>query len=338
MLRITAYAEALEKDLEGLSWPEGTMQAQKRWIGRSQGAIVRFKIAGSDDDSYIEAYTTRPDTLLGVTYLVLAPEHEYVGRVVREGGSKDVQDYVTSSASKSDVTRMATKDKTGVFLGRTAVHPLSGEEIPIWCADYVLSSYGTGAVMAVPAHDSRDFEFAAAFGLPIKEVVSPLNGEVCELPYLHEGIVCNSGPYDCLESAKCGSDIVEKLSSIGAGEAKEMYKLHDWVFSRQRYWGEPIPIYYPVEFTDSAGDVISPDSNSDPKNPNCHHRICYETPIAVDESDLPLKLPAVEDFSPRSDPEGCLAQALGWRFFKKSDGRWYARETSTMPQVTRCCY
>lgn len=334
MLRITAYAEALEKDLNGLSWPEGTMQAQKRWIGRSQGAIVRFKITGGDDDCCIEAYTTRPDTLLGVTYLVLAPEHEFVTKVVREGGSKDVEEYVASSASKSDVARMATKEKTGVYLGCTAVHPISGEEIPIWCADYVLSSYGTGAVMAVPAHDSRDYEFASVFGLPVKKVVSPSNdGGVTELPYLHEGIVCNSGVYDGMESARCGSEIVEKLSSSGEGEAKEMYKLHDWVFSRQRYWGEPIPIYYPVEFTNSAGEVISPADAIDPKDPNCLHRICYETPIAVEESDLPLELPAVEDFSPRSDPQGCLAQALDWRYFKKPDGCWYARETSTMPQV-----
>lgn len=340
MLRITAFARDLERDLEGLCWPEGTMQAQRQWIGRSQGAIVRFRVTGAeglDEHTYIEIFTTRPDTLLGVTYLVLAPEHELSTRIVSSGCNYPAAEYISASSGKSDVARMASKQKTGVSLGFSAVHPITGDVVPVWCAEYVLANYGTGAVMAVPAHDERDFEFASIYGLPMKVVVSPVQGtheSMLQLPYTQHGIIVNSGEYNGLSSEQCSAAIVSKLVQSQTGEEKEMYKLHDWVFSRQRYWGEPIPIYFPIEFIHADGQIIPNADAKDvnPKSPDCAHRICYESPIPVDETELPLLLPVMDDFSPRNDPNGCLARALDWRYFEK-DGRWFARETSTMPQV-----
>lgn len=332
MLRITAYADALERGLDGLAWPEGTMNAQRRWIGTSEGVIVNFSIHTDAKDVTIEVFTTRPDTLLGVTYIVLAPEHELVRLITASNRGKEVSQYVEQASSKSDVARMSTKEKSGVWLGCFASHPLTGEQVPVWCADYVLSGYGTGAVMAVPAHDIRDFEFANLFNLPVRCVVRPkledsLNGEV-SLPFTDHGVSCNSGnDLDGLPSKNCSEVIISKLVESGKGRRKTMYKLRDWVFSRQRYWGEPIPIYFPVEFN-GAGDPAT----LDPRDPNCKHRVCYESPIPLKDEELPLLLPDLTDFTPKNDPQGCLAQVLDWKYFKRN-GNWFARETSTMPQV-----
>ena len=332
MLRITAFADALEDDLENLSWPEGTIQTQKQWIGRSSGAVVRFTVQGEGIDGCdVEVFTTRPDTLLGVTYIVVAPEHPLLAQI----SDPSVADYVKKCSAKSNVDRMADKEKSGVFLGCFAIHPLTGEELPLWCADYVLGEYGTGAVMAVPAHDIRDFAFAETYGLPIRQVVKPVEAEggLSDLPFVGSGIMCNSGKYDNISSAECSNLIVNELCTLNAGKKEVMCKLHDWVFSRQRYWGEAIPVYYPVVFLDAIGEPIdNPEDGLNPKLPDSSYKICYDTPIPVDEADLPLLLPKMDDFSPRGDVQGCLARALDWRFFKKA-GRWYARETNTMPQV-----
>merc|ERR1711871_503166 len=226
---------------------------------------------------------------------------------------------------------MGDKGKTGVFTGAYAVHPLSGKKVPIWIADYVLSSYGTGCVMSVPAHDERDFEFAQKFGLDIVQVIRRNEGET-ELPYCEHNdcVVCNSGPgFDGLSVATAKDKIIEALRGMGAGDQKVTYKLRDWVFSRQRYWGEPIPIYFPVE-------ILSADGTGNPAE-GAEHRIDYAHPIPVDENELPLTLPDMSDFKPGDDPAGCLARAKDWRYFQK-DGKWFARETNTMPQWAGSCW
>ena len=331
VLQITKYADKLERDLTSLNWPEGTLTAQKQWIGKSEGASIKFNIQGHEGQ-FIEVFTTRPDTLIGVTYLVLAPEHPLASTLVKSEYSESFKQYLSLTASKSDLERTSTgvdKGKTGVPLGAFGIHPLTSEKVPIYVADYVLSGYGTGAVMAVPAHDERDFEFAQKFKLPIKQVIKLEgndNDKGASLPITEPGILLNSGEFDGLSSGAAKTAIVKKLISLHAGEEKINYKLRDWVFSRQRYWGEPIPIYFPVTMLTADGVSGDPRKN-DP------HKICYETPIPVDDKDLPLKLPELTNFEPGDDPQGCLARAVDWRYFQK-DGKWYARETNTMPQVT----
>ncbi|HYO95076.1 MAG TPA: leucine--tRNA ligase [Polyangiaceae bacterium] len=322
-LRITAYADRLAADLEGLDWPE-TRDKQRDWIGRSEGAEVEFPIEGRQ--AHLTVYTTRPDTLYGATYLVIAPDHRLTLELASAENRAKVAAYVDGASRKSDLERTAlNKEKTGVFTGAFATNPLNGLRLPIYTADYVLGAYGTGAIMAVPAHDERDFEFATAMGLPIVEVVSPdgvLHGAVPRA-YTGEGTAVRSGPFDGQPTAQMKVNIVRHLEERGFGRRRVNYRLRDWVFSRQRYWGEPIPIYFPVH---TSGDPRAGDE----------YVIDYATPIAVSDAELPLQLPALEDYRP-GDPQGPLARALDWRFFQK-DGAWYARETNTMPQWAGSCW
>jgi leucyl-tRNA synthetase len=327
MLRITAYADRLLSDLEGLDWPD-TRLKQINWIGRSEGAEIDFQIEGTEDRARV--FTTRPDTLYGCTYMVLAPEHPLVAKITTAVHRAAVEKYVAEAATKSDFDRTElAKIKTGVDTGAFALHPLTGDRLPIWIADYVLAAYGTGAVMAVPAHDERDFEFAIRYTLPIIEVISP-DGQPhprLDAPFTGDGLVLASGPFTGRPSTEVKSTIVARLRELGVGTPSVKYKLRDWVFARQRYWGEPIPIYFPVEMEAENGDPRRGDA----------HRIAFDHPIAVAEDELPILLPELEDFKPGGDPAGPLARAVDWRFFQK-DGKWYARETNTMPQWAGSCW
>ena len=240
--RITDYADALLDDLETVDWPESIKARQRNWIGRSEGAEILFRIEGLDED--IAVFTTRPDTLYGATFFVLAPEHELVGRI----DSEKVQEYVRRAAAKKTADRAAATEKTGVFTGLHAVNPVNGERLPVYVADYVLSDYGTGAIMAVPAHDQRDFDFATTFDLPIRHVVRPADAPVDEsVAYVEhaEGeVLVNSAEFDGLPAPEGGRRIVEKLEREGRGRFAINYRLRDWGFSRQRYWGCPIPVVY----------------------------------------------------------------------------------------------
>jgi len=326
-LRITAYADRLAGDFEGLDWPD-TKQKQINWIGRSEGTEIDFGVEGHD--GRLRVFTTRPDTLYGCTYMVLAPEHPLVGKLATPAQRALVAKYVEETSRKSEFDRTElTKVKTGVDTGAFAIHPLTGARLPIWIADYVLASYGTGAVMAVPAHDERDFEFAKRYHLPVVEVITPDGKTHDDLPaaYTGEGLTVHSGPFSGTASSEAKAKITDRLIEQGRGERKVNYKLRDWVFSRQRYWGEPIPIYFPVDVEDPKGDPRRGDA----------HTIRYEEPIAVDDGDLPVLLPDLADFKPSGDPAGPLARATDWRFFQKN-GRWYARETNTMPQWAGSCW
>ncbi|MGB0679170.1 MAG: leucine--tRNA ligase [Polyangiales bacterium] len=324
MLRITAYADKLLSGLSAADWPESTRSMQRAWIGRSEGASVRFAVEG-DAAQHIEVFTTRPDTLFGVTFLVVAPEHPLVEALSEAEARPAVQAYVRAARQKSDRDRRSSKDKTGVFSGGYALHPLSGARIPVWVADYVLADYGTGAVMAVPAHDERDYAFAETHRLPILPVVRPEGAAAAtDSCFAGEGIACASGPFDGLPTAECKARITAALEEAGRGQRQVQTKLRDWVFSRQRYWGEPIPIVFPVE------------CDGDPRRGDpC--RIRYDQPEALRDDELPVLLPALDDFRPSDDPQGPLARAVDWRFIQRN-GRWYARETNTMPQWAGSCW
>ncbi|MBX6353088.1 MAG: leucine--tRNA ligase [Thermoflavifilum sp.] len=306
MLRITAYADRLLEGLERLDWPEKVKRMQTAWIGRSEGARILFAVAGHPD-AEIEVFTTRPDTLYGATYMVLAPEHPLVAKITTAEQRAEVDAYVEQTLRKSAIARqIVDKTKTGVFTGAYALHPLTGDRLPVWIADYVLMDYGTGAIMAVPAHDDRDYEFAVAFSLPIKPVVGPEAGrEPDELPYTGDGVLIHSDRFDGLSVAEGKKAIVEALHQQGRGEAAVSYRMRDWVFARQRYWGEPIPIVY------------------------CDH--CGT--VAVPEDQLPVRLPDVERYEPTGTGESPLAaiESFVHTTCPKCGGP-ARRETDTMPQ------
>jgi leucyl-tRNA synthetase len=317
LLRITAYADRLLEDLELVDWPESIKQMQRNWIGRSEGAEVRFRVA--DSEAVITVFTTRPDTLFGATYMVLAPEHPLVEQLTSNQQRSAVRAYQEQASRKSDWERTEiSKDKTGVFLGAYAINPVNGRRIPIWIADYVLASYGTGAIMAVPAHDERDFAFARRYGLPIVTVVQPpaawleQTGSTLEqlsTAFVDEGIAINSDFLNGLPSAQAKQRMIAWLEEQGLGCRRVQYKLRDWLFSRQRYWGEPFPLLHGED-----GEVVP-----------------------LSESELPLLPPELEDFRPTGSPEGPLAMAKDWVEVVRN-GKKYRRETNTMPQWAGSCW
>ncbi|MFO0736165.1 MAG: leucine--tRNA ligase [Labilithrix sp.] len=334
-LRITAYGDQLLAGLDTLDWPHETKAKQTHWIGRSEGANIEFAVDGHPSAS-LTVFTTRPDTLPGATYVVLAPEHPLALEICTPEHQAAVKSYADDASSKSDIVRSdATRAKTGVATGAFAVNPINGDKVPIWVADYVIGSYGTGAVMAVPAHDERDHAFAVKYQLPIIRVVAKADGaevDVAKEAYVEDG-VCNAAAIERsraplaanMPSEQVRRTVIDWLTREGKGSSKITYRLRDWVFSRQRYWGEPFPIYFPVT------------CDGDPRVAGASYTVHYEEPIPVDESELPVLLPDLEDFKPGTDPAGPLARAADWRFFQK-DGKWFARETNTMPQWAGSCW
>lgn len=301
MLKITAYADRLLDDLDDLDWPEPIKEMQRNWIGRSVGAQVTFKI--KDSDKSFAVFTTRPDTLFGCSYTVLAPENELVKEITSPEQKEVVDAYIKSIESKSDLERTdLNKDKTGVFTGAYAINPVNGEEVPVWISDYVLATYGTGAVMAVPAHDERDYAFATKFDLPIKEVVE--GGDISKEAFAGDGVHVNSGFLNGLHNEEAKAKMVDWLTEKGVGEKKVNYKMRDWNFSRQRYWGEPIPV---IHWEDG------------------------ETTL-VPEDELPLRLPKESNIKPSGTPESPLANLTDWVNVVDENGRKGKRETNTMPQ------
>ncbi len=325
-LRITEYAERLIDDLDLVDWPDSVKKMQRDWIGKSEGAEVAFTALGSSGNAEtIRVFTTRPDTLFGATYMVLAPEHPLVDSLTLPSQKEHVKTYRDQTSRKSDLERTdLAKSKTGVFTGSFAQNPVNGAQIPIWIADYVLSGYGTGAIMAVPAHDERDYEFAQTFGLNIVTVVKPSEAwliktgstrEILTEAYSEMGEVIASGEFDGLDSLTCKAKITDWLAAKGLGQKRIHYKLRDWLFSRQRYWGEPFPLLHEI---DQAGN---PTGRIDP----------------VDFADLPLQLPELEDYKPSGRPEAPLGKATDWVSVTKN-GRSYRRELNTMPQWAGSCW
>ena len=308
VLRITEYAERLLADLEGLDWPPHVLEIQRNWVGRSEGAEIGFAIDGHAG-AEIRVFTTRPDTLYGATYMVLAPEHPLVATITTDGQRAEIDAYVDRTRRRSERERQAESiegTKTGAFTGASAVHPLTGAKIPIWIADYVLMGYGTGAIMAVPAHDLRDHAFAQAMKLPIVQVVAPQDGskiDVQKEAWPGEGIAVASPAIEKLPTAQAKRKMIEHLVANGSGKARVTYKLRDWLFSRQRYWGEPFPLL-------------------------------WKDGLVMAVSELPVVLPEVADYDPSEDGEPPLARAEAWR--NLPDGS--TRETNTMPQWAGSCW
>jgi leucyl-tRNA synthetase len=293
MLKITDYAERLLTDLDKLDWPERTKEAQRNWIGKSEGATVRFQLKNLNES--LEIFTTRPDTIYGVSFMVLAPEHPFVKPLTSADQKQKVQNYIEDSAKKSEVDRKANTEKTGVFTGGFAINPLNQKEIPVWIADYVMMDYGTGAIMAVPGHDERDFEFAQKFDLPVLRV---LESET-DLPFTGDGKLCNSDILNGLSKPEAIKKMNDHIEKSGLGKKQIQYKLRDWLFSRQRYWGEPFPILHTADGS--------------------------KKPVPLNE--LPVVLPEVSNFEPSDSGEAPLANNKAWVNY--SEG--VKRETDTMP-------
>ncbi|MBG1439718.1 leucine--tRNA ligase [Staphylococcus aureus] len=308
VLKITEYADQLLADLDDLDWPESLKDMQRNWIGRSEGAKVSFDV--DNTEGKVEVFTTRPDTIYGASFLVLSPEHALVNSITTDEYKEKVKAYQTEASKKSDLERTdLAKDKSGVFTGAYATNPLSGEKVQIWIADYVLSTYGTGAIMAVPAHDDRDYEFAKKFDLPIIEVIE--GGNVEEAAYTGEGKHINSGELDGLENEAAITKAIQLLEQKGAGEKKVNYKLRDWLFSRQRYWGEPIPV---IRWEDG-------------------------TMTTVPEEELPLLLPETDEIKPSGTGESPLANIDSFvNVVDEKTGMKGRRETNTMPQWAGSCW
>ncbi len=306
MLRITKYADRLLADLDKLDWPEKVKKMQSDWIGKSYGAEVEFPVEGTDEK--ITVYTTRPDTLYGATFMVLAPEHALAAGLATEETKEAVEKYIYDSSMKSNVDRLQDKEKTGVFTGSYALNPLNGAKVPIWLSDYVLADYGTGAIMCVPAHDDRDFEFATKFNIPIIQVIAKDGKEIEHMTEAYTeaaGTMINSGEWNGMESSVLKKEAPMMIEERGIGRKTVNYKLRDWVFSRQRYWGEPIPIVH---------------------CPKCGN-------VPVPEEDLPLRLPDVESYEPTGTGESPLAAIEDWVNCKcPVCGADAKRETNTMPQ------
>jgi leucyl-tRNA synthetase len=340
MLRITAYADRLEKELDGLDWPASIKKLQCDWIGRSTGAEVDFFAApaGSSAGAFeawkqsraasgfpekpgsdvLRVYTTRPDTLYGVTSMVIAPEHPLLDALTAPEQRAAIAAYREAAARKSDLDRTdLAREKTGVFTGSAVTHPLTGRPVPVWVADYVLATYGTGAIMAVPAHDDRDFEFAKTFGLDVVTVVEPTDGAAApEKLFTGHGRAINSGPYTSLATRDFITKVAADLETAGLGRPAVNYKLRDWLFSRQRFWGEPFPILHELDAAGKPTGVIR----------------------AVDASDLPVPLPELTDFKPGDTPDPPLSRSGPDWLSVERDGKRYKRETNTMPQWAGSCW
>jgi leucyl-tRNA synthetase len=318
---------SLLEDLDDLDWADSIKEMQRNWIGRSEGAEITFALAPGAGaalpaDASLTVFTTRPDTLYGATYMVVAPEHPLLPALLSDEQRAEAAAYADAAARKSDLERTELqKDKTGVFTGSYAVNPATGEQVPVWVADYVLGSYGSGAIMAVPGHDARDFEFAQRFGLPVKRVVAPANGDSggdddSSLLLTEPGVAVGSsgGPLklDGLPTPEAKRAATAWLEESGSGKRAVNYKLRDWLFARQRYWGEPFPIIFP-EGSDE--------------------------PVALPESELPLTLPNTDNFKPSGSPESPLANIAEWvQTTDPATGRPARRETSTMPQWAGSCW
>ena len=353
VLRITQYADKLLKGLEEVDWPESTKRQQIAWIGKSEGAEVRFKINGREE--YITVYTTRPDTIFGVSFLVVAPEHPLIDKLTTSEQSEAVKRYIEQAKSKSDLERTGlAKEKTGVFTGSYVENPLSGELVSVWVADYVLISYGTGAIMAVPGHDERDYEFAKKYQLPIKAVIRNVSeNQNSQLPYVGDGVLINSAEFDGLDYETAKTKITQKLEEIHAGKKSTKYKIRDWLFSRQRYWGEPIPILWIEQsaYNQALNGGHAYFEKNIPSSPVSYSKdgkmLCA---IPIPENQLPLRLPEVDSYLPSDEGESPLAHAEQWLyvfvdlrtgeiFDHPGENRVEAiRETNTMPQWAGSCW